>query len=197
MGRGPGKIEESACSVLSLQETKKEHVDISFIRKFAPRHFDSYDFIPSNGASRGILVVWIDSVFQGFTIDKTSFGLTISFTSRHNADVWKLTTVYGLCTEPERSNFISWFRDHIIADMDNWIFLGDFNSYRSLNDRNRPGGSVQDTMVFNDAIGHLGLVELPLKGRAFTWSNMQANPLLEQLDWFFTYVNWTASFANT
>jgi len=101
------KIEESACSVLCLQETKKEHVDISFIRKFAPRRFDSYDFIPSNGASGGILVVWIDSVFQGFTIDKTSFELTISFTSRQNADVWKLTTVYGPCTEPQRSNFIS------------------------------------------------------------------------------------------
>jgi len=57
MGRGPGKIEESACSVLCLQETKKEHVDISFIRKFAPRRFDSYDFIPSNGASGGILVI--------------------------------------------------------------------------------------------------------------------------------------------
>jgi len=113
------KNEESACSVLCLQETKKEHVDISFIRKFAPRRFDSYDFIPSNGASGGILVIWIDSVFQGFTIDKTSFELTISFTSRHNADVWELTTVYGPCTELERSNFISWFRDHIIADTDN------------------------------------------------------------------------------
>jgi hypothetical protein len=26
---------------------------------------------------------------------------------------------------------------------------------------------------------------------------MQANPLLEQLDWFFTSVNWTASYPNT
>jgi hypothetical protein len=30
-------------------------------------------------------------------------------------------------------------------------------------------------------------VELPLKGRAYTWSNMQENPLLEQLDWFFYF----------
>ena len=41
-----------------------------------------------------------------------------------------------------------------------------------------------DTLIFNDIIGHLGLVELPLKGQAFTWSNMQQDPLLEQLDWF-------------
>jgi hypothetical protein len=56
---------------------------------------------------------------------------------------------------------------------------------------------VLDTLIFNDIIGHLGLVELPLKGQAFTWSNMQQDPLLEQFDWFFTYVNWTLSYPNT
>ena len=51
--------------------------------------------------------------------------------------------------------------------------------------------------IFNEIIGHLGLIELPLKGRHYTWSNMQENPLLEQLDWFFTTVNWTTEFPNT
>jgi hypothetical protein len=50
---------------------------------------------------------------------------------------------------------------------------------------------------FHDAIGHLGLVELPLKGSAFTWSNMQSDPLLEQLVWFFTSPNWTIDFPST
>jgi endonuclease/exonuclease/phosphatase family metal-dependent hydrolase len=80
---------------------------------------------------------------------------------------------------------------------ENWILLGDFNFYRSLDDRNRGGGNFQDTLIFNDVIDYLGLVELPLKGRAFTWSNMQNDPLLEQLDWFFTSVNWTADYPNT
>lgn len=82
----------------------------------------------------------------------------------------------------------SWFKNHTIAETDNWIFLGDFNFYRSINHHNRPGGNIQDTLVSNKAIGHLGLVELPLKGKAYTWNNMQAEPLLEQLDWFFTSV---------
>lgn len=51
------KIKESATSVICLQETKKESVDMSFIRKFAPRRFDHFDFIPSVDASGGILVV--------------------------------------------------------------------------------------------------------------------------------------------
>ena len=105
--------------------------------------------------------------------------------------------MYSPCTEPDRFEFIAWFRGHNIADTENWIFLGDLNFYRSISDRNRPGGNIQDTLIFNDAIGHLGLVELPLKERAFTWSNMQSEPLLEQLDWFFTSVNWTVSYPNT
>jgi hypothetical protein len=70
-----------------------------------------------------------------------------------------------------------------------WIFLGDFNFYISLENRNKPGGNLTDTLIFNDAIDHLDLIELPLKGRAYTWSNMKTEPLLEQLDWFFTSPN--------
>lgn len=162
------KIEESTCTVICIQETKKEHFDSSFVRKFAPRRFDAFDFIPSVGASGGILVVWNSSVFQGSVLEKFSFGITLNFISCHNADMWKMTIVYGPCTKPDRSNFMTWFWGHLVNDTDNWLFLGDFNFYRSLNDRNRPGGSIQETMIFNEAIGHLGLVELPLKGRAYT-----------------------------
>jgi hypothetical protein len=88
-------------------------------------------------------------------------------------------------------------RSHVIDDDENWLFLGDFNFYRSLEDRNKPGGNLSDTLIFNDLLGHLGLLELPLKGRAFTWSNMQQDPLLEQLDWFFTSANWTVHYPNT
>jgi hypothetical protein len=51
--------------------------------------------------------------------------------------------------------------------------------------------------LFNEAISALGLVELPLKGRRFTWTNKQFQPLLERLDWFFTSTNWTISYPNT
>lgn len=191
-----GKIEESACSIICLQETMREFFEMSFIRKFTPRRFDSFDLIPSVGASGGILVLWSSSNFHGVVLDKRSFGINVSFTSVHDNEKWKLTSVYGPCTEPTRTKFISWFRSHEIADEENWLFLGDFNFYRSLSNRNKPGGCLSDTFISNDAIGHLGLVELPVKGRSFTWSNMQADPLLEQLDWFFTSPNWTIDYPN-
>lgn len=188
------KIEECACSIFCLQETKKQDYDSAFIRNFAPRRFDRFNFIPSIGASGGILLVWNSSTFNGVILDKERFGITAIFTSTHNAETWKLTAVYGPCSEPARSEFLSWFRGHSVDDDDKWLFIGDFNFYRSLENRNRPGGNFHDTILFNDAIGHLGLIELPIKGRAFTWSNMQQNPLLEQLDWFFTSVGWTGAY---
>lgn len=166
------KIEESACSIVCLQETKKEHFDMAFVRKFAPKHFDQFDFVPSAGASGGILIVWNSSCFVGQVIDKQQFGMTVHFSSVYSSEAWYLTNVYGPWVEPARSEFITWFRSHQIADDDNWIFMGDFNFYRSLQNRNKLGGCLADTLIFNDAIGHLGLIELQLKGRAFTWSNM-------------------------
>ena len=50
--------------------------------------------------------------------------------------------------------------------------------------------------LFNEAISALGLVELPLKGRRFTWSNKQLSPLLERLDWFLTSALWTVTYPN-
>lgn len=42
--------------IFCLQETKRESFDIHYIRKFAPKRFDKFDYCPSLGASGGILV---------------------------------------------------------------------------------------------------------------------------------------------
>lgn len=78
-----------------------------------------------------------------------------------------------------------------------WILMGDFNFIRNPSDRNRPGGDANEMLLFNDAISNLGLVELPLQGRKFSWSNMQQSPLLVKLDWFFTFASWLNSFPET
>jgi len=51
--------------------------------------------------------------------------------------------------------------------------------------------------MFNAAISHLGVQEIPLQGRKFTWSNMQPSPLLEKLDWVFSSASWTLTYPNT
>jgi hypothetical protein len=61
------------------------------------------------------------------------------------------------------------------------LLIGDFNFYRYAENRNKFGGNFHDSLIFNNIISHLGLVGLPIKGRSYTWSNMQASPFLSRL----------------
>jgi hypothetical protein len=144
-----------------------------------------------------MIVLWNSSVFTGLLIEVKRFGIIIKFTSVHDNSSWVLVCVYGPCQGLERDNFVSWLYNLQIPVVENWLLLGDFNFIRSPENRNKPGGDVSDMFLFNEIIGHLGLLELPLKGRSFTWSNMQKIPLLEQLDWFFTSSNWISDFSNS
>ena len=75
------------------RKQKKHDFDSGFIRNFAPRRFNKYDFVPSVGASRGILLAWNSSVFYGIVLDKQRFRITVRFTSTQTSQSWKLTLV--------------------------------------------------------------------------------------------------------
>ena len=115
----------------------------------------------------------------------------------HSSHAWTLANIYGPCTGEEHLNFVSWLYDVQIGASEDWILMGDFKFIRSPANRNRPGGDLADMITFNDIIRSQSLVEIRLRGATFTWSNMQTDPLLEQLDWFFTSANWTSSYPNT
>ena len=97
----------------------------------------------------------------------------------------------------EKRNFFDWFGNIDMPQDTDWIVLGDFNFIRSPEDRNNLGGDINDMFIFKEAISNLGLVELPIKGINYTWSNMQQDPLLEKLYWFFTLESWTISYPLT
>lgn len=50
---------------------------------------------------------------------------------------------------------------------------------------------------FNEAISSLGIVEIPLHSRKYTWTIKQHPPLLERLDWFFTSMSQTTAYPIT
>jgi hypothetical protein len=191
------KIEESQCAFICLQETKCEYIDHKLLRKFCPKCFDNFAYSPSVGASGGILVVWNSSIFSDSLHEIQRCGIVLNMVSVHNGESWNLVSVYGPCQGALRDQFVQWLYNLDIPQNSNWLLLGDFNFIRSFDNRNKPGGDVNDMLIFNDIIGHLGLLELPLKGRKYTWSNMQKQPLLEQLDWFFTSANWISVYPNS
>lgn len=108
-----------------------------------------------------------------------------------------LTNIYGPSTTEGKSAFVDWLKNVQMPDHVSWLLVGDFNLMRSLENRTKPGGNVTEMFMFNEAISALRLVELPLHGRQFTWTNKQDNPLLERVDWFFTSSSWTWSYPDS
>jgi exonuclease III len=188
------KINSSQYAVVCLQETKCTECDRRLIRNICPRRFDEFIESPSRGASGGLLVVWRSDIFTNTLVEVKPFGIIINFTSVHNNDNWTLVNVYGPSQGQMRDEFFQWLYNLNIEPRSNWMLMGDFNFIKSLENRNLPSGDVNDIFIFNEIIGQLGFLELPLKGRRFTWSNMQDSPLLEQLDWIFTSANWIDSY---
>jgi hypothetical protein len=80
---------------------------------------------------------------------------------------------------------------------DDWALGGDSNMIRNSENRNKPSGDTGEMNMFNELISDLDLVDIPFSGRNFSWSNMQADPLLVKLDWVFTNSNWTLSHPAT
>lgn len=175
-------INDSGCAIICLQESKMQMFDASSLKAICPRRFDQFAYIPSRGASGGIIMIWNSSIFSGRVFLSEPFALGVEFTSTQSAHQWKLVNIYGPCQGEQRVTFTNWLFNMDIPPSEDWLLLGDFNYIRSPDNRNKPGGNVHDMFTFNDFIREQNLTELPIKGRAYTWSNMQQNPLLEQLD---------------
>ena len=50
-------IKLSGCDIVCLQETKKSHFDLAFIKACCPLGFDDFVYVPSDGASGGLVII--------------------------------------------------------------------------------------------------------------------------------------------
>lgn len=154
------KLEESAAGILCLQETKRENFDLAYINKFCPRRFNKFEFLPSIGASGGILIAWNEGLFKGELLFSNKFSLSVKFTCNSSAHTWILTNIYGPCEQTDKIEFLNWFSNIRMPPDEDWILMGDFNFIRSPSDRNKPGGDINQMLLFNEAINNLGLSTL-------------------------------------
>lgn len=137
-----GKIEESACHIICLQETKRESFDIFYLKKFCPRHLDKFCFFPSDGASGGLIIIWNSSVLDGVMVQANTYAITVNFHNRLDNKNFHLTNVYGPSVSSEKIAFITWLINLDTSSFDDWLLAGDFNLIRSAENRNKPGGDL-------------------------------------------------------
>jgi len=165
------RVSESCCDVICLQKTKRSHFDAMFIRQFCPPVFYQCEFLPSNGASGGSIIIWKSSIFSGSLVFQNEYASSVLLSSAHNNASSILTNIYAPCTPSSKKYFVEWFQNIQMPDNVDWLIVGDFNLYRNPSDRIKPGADYPNILMFNATINALGLIEIRLKGQRFTCSN--------------------------
>jgi len=121
----------------------------------------------------------------------------VKFFYRLDNKTFHVSNIYGPASSPQKLSFVTWLMNFDTVIFEDWVLGGDFNLIKHSENRNKPGGDITEMNMFDELIADLNLVEIPFSGRNYTWSNMQADPLLVKLDWVFTSYSWTLSFAAT
>lgn len=171
-------------TICTIQETKKELVDDSLIRSIWGSNRCDYVFLPSEGASGGIIVMWKEGILimEDYLIG--AFSVSIKFPNVADNFVWVFTSVYGASDSGYYNQFWQELWDIRILFEDPWLIGGDFNAIISPDERNVPGGAIRNRRLFKSFVNSFSLVDLPMAGGRFTWTNSQQPPLLVRLDRF-------------
>nr|CAD1831627.1 unnamed protein product [Ananas comosus var. bracteatus] len=96
--------------------------------------------------------------------------------------VFLISNIYGPTSVDLKADFFHELQTICDRAGDRWTALGDFNVMLSVQDKNGAPTNVSEILQFREVINEIGLIDLPLLNRTYTWSNGRRNPTLERLD---------------
>ena len=183
--------------IICLQETKLEVITRRIVRSVWRCHHVDWMFLGSNGASGGILVMWDKRLVEKVEDAVGLYSVSCKFKNIVDHKVWMFTGVYGPNVDRERSNM--WEE---LAGVRSWWGVpwcvgGDFNVVRFPSERMGSVAFSQAMYDFSDFIAANGLIDTPLSGGNYTWSNNREVASMSRIDRFLFTADWKEGFSMT
>lgn len=156
--------------VVCFQETKMGSMNDAIVTQVCGRRLKEYEYLGADGTRGGILIAWNASKYKLVNCTKGRYNVTV--TLEQNGDCFHLTSVYGPTSTQLRRDFFNEIRGLQHSDNLPWLLCGDFNVTLLQEDRTNVNSSNwRESTKFADLIIDLNLINLPLRGKNFTWSN--------------------------
>lgn len=108
-----------------------------------------------------------------------------------------VTGVYGPQEDEEKVLFLQELRDVRALCSGPWLVAGDFNLIYQAIDKNNANLNRALMGRFRRFLDDTEVMEIPLLGRKFTWSNERASPTLVRLDRAFCCSDWDIIFPDS
>lgn len=185
--------------IVCMQETKLSQMNSSLLNQICGRRYDEHRVINAIGTRGGILIATRSAQFQIVDTKATACCLSVWLQDRKDSSSFWFTGVYGPSSPHTRVEFLEEIKSHKPQDATPWILGGDFNITLTIQDRNRPANSAdwRNTRQFAQLVSDLGLLNLNLQGRTFTWTNERDSPAMARLDRFLISNEWNLKYPNS
>ncbi|XP_058756965.1 uncharacterized protein LOC131630196 [Vicia villosa] len=163
-------ISKSKADVFLIQETKIRELQDFVAKSFWCGGDIGFSFSNSSGRSGGILTLWKEKALEVIFSFKGEGYLGIKFYKDNK--FFYLLNVYSSCEASKKR--ILWRKILDLKDTwkdGEWIIGGDFNAVKDRSERKGRGAvsNSQDVSGFADFIVESRLVDVPCKGKKFTW----------------------------
>lgn len=188
---------DKRCNVVCLQETKIEVMTKQLVVDLMGPHFgDNFISLPAEGTRGGVLIACTEDFQITAETSTAAARFSVSGNIVHRADnsSWAITGVYGPQEDDLKAKFMQELRDIRPRLQDRWMVLGDFNLICQAEDKSNTNIILRLMGQFIILIQDLELIEYPLIGRRFTWSNERQNATLTRIDRIFVSKDWDLSF---
>lgn len=183
--------------IICLQETKLEFISNSLVRSLWRCPYADWCYLASCGASGGMLLIWDKRIVEKIDVFVGEYVLACSFRSVEEDCSWAFAGVYGPNFDALKSSLWDELAGLLSWWVMPWCIGGDFNVIRFLAERSSGVRLNSSMLEFSDFIFEQGLMDLPLAGGSFTWSNNQEIPIWSRLDRFLISPEWDVKFPGT
>lgn len=164
-------VDEMKATIVCLQETKLEvFSDPVVLQTLGSRFVSDYAFLPAIGTRGGILLACDNSHFTLSDVLIKDFSLSATITIKDENIAWSITVVYGPQSEEQKVLFLEELQHLELCMNPAWLIIGDFNLIYKASDKNNDRLNMRLMQSFRGTIDRLGIKELPLSGRRFTWA---------------------------
>ncbi|XP_026429123.1 uncharacterized protein LOC113325110 [Papaver somniferum] len=183
--------------VVLLQETKLEVITDQLRREIWSSQDIGCHYLPSQGASGGMCILWDNSKLEVFDTLEERHTIACAFRSRVNQSECFVASVYGPRDRKERRRLWRELGDVMSLWDVPGVLGGDYNVTRFLEDKNRGNRITRAMKDFNKFINNWDLVDLPLTGEKYTWSNFQEFPTCSRIDRLIINKKWDEYYPGT
>ncbi|KAL4383150.1 hypothetical protein GQ457_15G021490 [Hibiscus cannabinus] len=178
-------LARTKAKIMFVQESKVQNVDVSLLNQLCGTHNNSKFLLSaSNGSAGGLITIWDSTFFECEShVINPNFIVMYGKCLLNNLH-FVLANVYGPNEVEKRRLFFCELKNCLDGFQAHVILGGDFNAIRTAEERigiSFLRGSMES---FSDFIDELSLIDLPLQGGCFTWSNFRDKPSFSRLDRF-------------